>query len=64
MTVKLEGLTPNCIVVPADKALKIHAGQRHTVLKLKDLEHYRGERGRRGLKLPQGFRKVDRLEPV
>jgi topoisomerase-4 subunit A len=51
-------------VVPADKSLKILAGQRHTVLKPKELDHYRGERGRRGLKLPQGFRKVDRLEPV
>jgi topoisomerase-4 subunit A len=52
------------IVVPADGSLKIQAGQRHTVLKPKDLEHYRAERGRRGLKLPQGFRKVDRLEAV
>ena len=51
-------------VVPADGSLRITAGQRHTVLKPKDLEHYRGERGRRGLKLPQGFRKVDRLEPA
>ncbi|MGE3480837.1 MAG: DNA topoisomerase IV subunit A [Gammaproteobacteria bacterium] len=51
-------------VVPAGGSLKIQAGQRHTLLKPKDLEHYRGERGRRGLKLPQGFRKVDRLEPV
>jgi len=51
-------------VVSADRSLKVTAGQRHTVLKPKELEHYRGERGRRGLKLPQGFRKVDRLEPV
>ncbi|MGE0371622.1 MAG: DNA topoisomerase IV subunit A [Gammaproteobacteria bacterium] len=51
-------------VVPAGGSLKIQAGQRHTLLKPKDLEHYRGERGRRGLKLPQGFRKVDHLEPV
>ncbi len=51
-------------VVPADGSLKVTAGQRHTVLKPKDLEHYRGERGRRGLKLPQGFRKVDRLDPA
>jgi topoisomerase-4 subunit A len=51
-------------VVPQDGSLKIVAGQRHTVLKPKDLDRYRGERGRRGLKLPQGFRKVDRLEPA
>ncbi len=50
------------VVVPPGGSLKIHAGQRHTVLKSRDLEHYAGERGRRGLKLPQGFRRVDRLE--
>jgi topoisomerase-4 subunit A len=26
---------------------------------MKDLEHYQGERGRRGNKLPRGFQKVD-----
>ncbi len=49
-------------VVPDGMSLKIYAGQRHTVLKSRDLEHYAAERGRRGLKLPQGFRRVDRLE--
>jgi topoisomerase IV subunit A len=49
-------------VVPDGRSLRIHAGQRHRVLKSKDLEHFAGERGRRGLKLPQGFRRVDRLE--
>jgi topoisomerase-4 subunit A len=49
-------------VVPPEGSLKVISGQRHAVLKPKDLEHYRAERGRRGLKLPQGFRKVDRLE--
>ena len=28
----------------------------------KELTHYRGERARRGLKLPRGFQKVDRVE--
>jgi len=32
------------------------------VMKAKDLEHYSGERGRRGHKLPRGFQKVDKLE--
>src|SRR5690606_6287707 len=49
-------------VVPEGGSLKIQAGQRHTVLKPRDLEHYHGDRGRRGLKLPQGFRRVDRVE--
>ena len=49
-------------VVPEGRGLRVQAGQRHTVLKPRDLDHYQGERGRRGLKLPQGFRRVDRLE--
>jgi topoisomerase-4 subunit A len=42
--------------------LLIHAGKRHLRLKMADLEHYRGERGRRGNKLPRGFQKVDKAE--
>ncbi|HGX93588.1 MAG TPA: DNA topoisomerase IV subunit A [Candidatus Tenderia sp.] len=45
--------------VPADGALTLHCGQRHMSLKLKDMTHYLGERGRRGLKLPRGLQKVD-----
>ena len=30
--------------------------------KNKDLEHYFGERGRRGRRLPRGFQRVDRLD--
>ena len=41
--------------------LTIYSGKRHITLKFADLEHYRGERARRGLKLPRGFQKVDRL---
>ena len=43
-------------------ALKVHAGQRYLRLKPKDLEHYVGERARRGLLLPRGFRRVDAIE--
>jgi topoisomerase-4 subunit A len=39
--------------------LVVHSGKRHLNLKIDDLEHYRGERARRGLKLPRGFQKVD-----
>lgn len=45
-----------------DDSLIIHSGKRHLTLKAKDLEHYRGERGRRGHKLPRGFQRVDRIE--
>jgi topoisomerase-4 subunit A len=49
------------VVKPGD-SLVVHAGKRHLGLKQSDLEHYRGERGRRGNKLPRGFQKVDRVE--
>jgi topoisomerase-4 subunit A len=42
-------------------SLVIHSGKRHVTLKGDDLAHYRGERGRRGLKLPRGLQKVDRM---
>lgn len=48
-------------VIPAGRALTVYSGQRHITLKRGDLEHYYGERGRRGLKLPRGFQRADRL---
>jgi len=50
------------VVVPAGSAVVVHSGRRFLRLKPADLDHYRGERGRRGSKLPRGFQKVDRLE--
>jgi topoisomerase-4 subunit A len=44
--------------------LTVHAGRRHHNLKPSDLEHYQGERGRRGNKLPRGFQNVDRIEVI
>ena len=49
-------------VIAEGKSLVVHSGKRYLVMKPKDLEHYRGERGRRGHKLPRGFQKVDRLD--
>jgi topoisomerase-4 subunit A len=49
-------------VVAADDSLVIYSGKRHLTLKPKDLEHYRGERGRRGSKLPRGFQRVESME--
>ncbi len=48
--------------VPEGGRLTAHSGKRFITLKLSDLEHYQGERGRRGSKLPRGFQKVDRVE--
>jgi topoisomerase-4 subunit A len=41
--------------------LTLYSGKRHITIKWKDLAHYQGERGRRGMKLPRGFRKVDSM---
>ncbi|WP_114417471.1 DNA topoisomerase IV subunit A [Marinospirillum perlucidum] len=49
-------------LLPEGATLRVLAGQRKLKLKPADLEHYLGERGRRGNKLPRGFQKVDRLE--
>ena len=43
-------------------SLVLHAGKRHLTLRFSDLEHYLGERGRRGHKLPRGLQRVDRME--
>ncbi len=48
-------------VVSTEQSLLVYSGKRYLRLKSSDLEHYRGERGRRGNKLPRGFQKVDRL---
>ena len=47
---------------PDAETLVVYAGKRHHRLKFSELEHYRGERGRRGNKLPRGFQKVERME--
>ncbi|MFP1677764.1 DNA topoisomerase IV subunit A [Alloalcanivorax sp. C16-2] len=49
-------------VLGPEDLLVIRAGKRHLSLKPGDLEHYMGERGRRGAKLPRGFQNVDVLE--
>lgn len=46
------------------QTIKVYSGKRHIGLKFKDLDHYMGERGRRGNKLPRGFQKVDAVEIV
>ncbi|MBY5968353.1 DNA topoisomerase IV subunit A [Halomonas denitrificans] len=51
------------VLAPGD-TLVVHAGKRKLSLKNGELEYYRGERGRRGSKLPRGLQKVDRLERV
>jgi topoisomerase-4 subunit A len=51
-------------VLPDDAQVKIVAGKRGMTLSTSDLEHYKGERGRRGNKLPRGLQRVDGVELV
>ena len=48
-------------VVPQGGKLVVHSGKKYKTMKPAELEGYEGERGRRGLKLSQGYRAVDRL---
>ncbi len=49
------------IAVPQGASLVLACGRRRLTLKPADLKHYRGERGRRGRRLPRGFQRVDTL---
>lgn len=49
-------------VLGPEDALVVRSGKRHLKLKPADLEHYMGERGRRGAKLPRGFQNVDTMD--
>jgi topoisomerase-4 subunit A len=50
-----------CVFGPGDH-LVVHSGRRHLTLKPGNLPDFTGPRGRRGKKLPRGFRNVDRIE--
>ena len=47
-----------------EDSLRVRSGQREMTLKPKDLEHYLGNRARRGMALPRGWRNVERLQVV
>ncbi|MBL1379548.1 DNA topoisomerase IV subunit A [Zobellella iuensis] len=57
-----EDFIKQLVVVPQDASVTLYAGKRKLTLKPADLEHYRGERGRRGALLPRGLQRVDGLE--
>ncbi|NRP37416.1 DNA topoisomerase 4 subunit A [Marinobacterium sp. xm-d-579] len=48
-------------VLNEDQELLVHAGKQYLKMTKADLEHYRGERGRRGNKLPRGYQRVSHL---
>jgi topoisomerase-4 subunit A len=49
-------------IIPEGAAITLHAGKRKLTLKTADIEHYKGERGRRGNKLPRGLQRVSEIE--
>jgi len=57
-----EEFVTDLAVIPEGATLVLRAGKRTLSLKADDLEHYKGERGRRGSKLPRGFQRVDGLQ--
>ncbi|WP_061465793.1 DNA topoisomerase IV subunit A [Legionella pneumophila] len=48
-------------VLTTNDSLTVYAGKRHFTLKGEDLTHYKGERGRRGNRLPRGLQNVSQL---
>jgi len=59
-----EELMVGAVAFKEDDTLLVYAGKRHLKMKFAELEHYLGERGRRGNKLPRGFQNVDGMEVV
>jgi topoisomerase-4 subunit A len=51
-------------VLHEEDSIKLYSGKRHKVITPEEMAEYEGERAQRGRKLPQGFRTVERIEPV
>ena len=58
-----EKMTALAVLGPTD-GLLVFSGQRKMTLTPDDLERYEGSRALRGMLLPRGWRKVDRISPV
>ncbi|MAZ77306.1 MAG: DNA topoisomerase IV subunit A [Legionellaceae bacterium] len=59
-----EEFVVDMIVFGPQDSVNIQSGKRNLTLKPKDIQHYQGERARRGNKLPRGFQRVDGLMVV
>ena len=51
-------------IIPQGASVKIHAGKQSVRFTPGNIAAFIGERGRRGKKLPRGFRKADRIEII
>ena len=65
----VKGGTPADILIavtsiPAGAGAVLYSGKRSLTLRAVDLDHYAGERGRRGKLLPRGFQRVNGLSVV
>jgi len=49
------------LVIAKQGSLKVVSGKRFLTLKGVDIEHYQGDRAKRGLALPRGFQRVEGL---
>ena len=52
-----------CVLAEGDM-LQVTSGGHYRNFKWSELEHFRGDRGRRGSKLPKGYQRVTRLTVV
>ncbi len=51
-------------IIPEGATIKIHAGKQSVRFTPENISSFVGERGRRGRKLPRGYRKADRIEII
>jgi topoisomerase-4 subunit A len=51
-------------LIPEGAAIKIHSGKQSVRFTPGNISEFIGERGRRGKKLPRGYRRVDRIQIV
>jgi topoisomerase-4 subunit A len=56
-----EAVTALALIQDGER-LTVHSGKKYKVMKPDEVDSYYGERGRRGLKLPRGYRSVERME--
>ena len=49
-------------VIPKNVAIVIYSGKHRKTISHAELEQYRGERAKRGTKLPKGYNKIDSIE--
>ena len=51
-------------VIEGGQGLRVRQGERWMTNKPADLNHYEGTRGRRGIAMPRGWRKISALVPA